>query len=121
MRRLINCTLVAAIIALLSEMGAQPAPSSSQEATTVTSYDGRAMPAAIIRIAVPERRARPERKITVTALRLSSATKHPGHPIVFLMGGPGIPGTVMAQIPPYFSLFQRLREFADVIILDQRG
>lgn len=85
------------------------------------SYDGRTMPATFVRIVVPERRAGPERTITVTALRLSTTAEHPGYPIVFLMGGPGIPATVMAPIPPYFSLFQRLRELADVIIVDQRG
>jgi pimeloyl-ACP methyl ester carboxylesterase len=42
-------------------------------------------------------------------------------PIVFLMGGPGIPGTVIAQVPPYFALFSKLSESADVIVLDQRG
>lgn len=121
MRRLASCSLLAAVAALLPQMATQSAPALSQEATTVKSYDGRAMPADIVRISVPERRARPERKITVTALRLATTAEHPGHPIVFLMGGPGIPGTVMAPIPPYFSLFQRLREIADVIILDQRG
>ena len=40
---------------------------------------------------------------------------------MFLMGGPGIPGTAMASIPPYFTLFQSLRESAEVIIVDQRG
>jgi pimeloyl-ACP methyl ester carboxylesterase len=50
-----------------------------------------------------------------------STAAHPGNPIVFLMGGPGIPGTVMAPIPPYFTLFERLRALGDVIIVDQRG
>jgi pimeloyl-ACP methyl ester carboxylesterase len=40
---------------------------------------------------------------------------------VFLMGGPGIPGSVLAPIPPYFDLFDRLSEKADVVVLDQRG
>src|SRR5262249_41617817 len=47
--------------------------------------------------------------------------KRPGNPIVFLMGGPGIPGSVMAPIPPYFTLFDSLRSVADVLIPDQRG
>jgi len=37
------------------------------------------------------------------------------------MGGPGIPGSVMAPIPPYFTLFDSLRSVADVLVLDQRG
>jgi pimeloyl-ACP methyl ester carboxylesterase len=40
---------------------------------------------------------------------------------VFLMGGPGIPGSAMVPVPPYFTLFQRLRELADVVVVDQRG
>jgi pimeloyl-ACP methyl ester carboxylesterase len=37
------------------------------------------------------------------------------------MGGPGIPATVLAPIPPYFDLFDRLSEDSDVVVLDQRG
>jgi pimeloyl-ACP methyl ester carboxylesterase len=98
-----------------------PAPGESQsEATTLRSYDGRSMPAEQVRISVPERRAHPGRSISIAALRLRSTAARPGRPIVFLMGGPGIPGSVMAPIPPYFTLFQRLREIGDVIP-DQRG
>ncbi|HEX6315991.1 MAG TPA: alpha/beta fold hydrolase [Gemmatimonadaceae bacterium] len=79
------------------------------------------MPAQYVRIAVPEDRTQGERTITLTALRIPTTAERPGNPIVFLMGGPGIPGTVIAPIPPYFSLFGRLRELADVIIVDQRG
>jgi pimeloyl-ACP methyl ester carboxylesterase len=79
------------------------------------------MPAELIRVTVPENRAKVTHTISVAALRIPSTAGQPGRPIVFLMGGPGIPGTVMAPIPPYFTLFQRLREVADVIILDQRG
>lgn len=89
--------------------------------TTVRSYDGRTMPAQIIRISVPERRLRPGRTITVAALRIPTTAERPGRPIVFLMGGPGIPGSAMALVPPYFTLFQRLRELADVVIVDQRS
>ena len=73
------------------------------------------MPATQVRIVVPERRSQAGRTITVSALLLPSTAQHPGHPIVFLMGGPGIPGSVMAPIPPYFTLFQRLREIGDVV------
>lgn len=100
---------------------AQNVPAVRSEPTTVQSYDGRTMPAELVRLTVPERRAQPGRTVTVVALRLSTTAARPGRPVVFLMGGPGIPGTVMAPIPPYFTLFQRLRESADVIIVDQRG
>jgi pimeloyl-ACP methyl ester carboxylesterase len=100
---------------------AQEQPAVRAESTTVRSYDGRTMPGELVRIAVPLRRASPDPSITVAALRLSATATQPGRPVVFLMGGPGIPGTAMAPVPPYFSLFQRLRESGDVIIVDQRG
>jgi pimeloyl-ACP methyl ester carboxylesterase len=92
----------------------------ARETTTVRSYDGRTMSGELIRIPVPERRPA-SRTITLTALRLPATAERPGNPIVFLMGGPGIPGTAMPPIPPYFTLFDRLRSIADVIIVDQRG
>jgi pimeloyl-ACP methyl ester carboxylesterase len=93
----------------------------AQEEMKLRSYDGRTMPAQVIRVTVPEKRSRPGRTITVAALRIPTTAEQPGRPIVFLMGGPGIPGTAMAPIPPYFTLFQRLRELADVVVIDQRG
>jgi pimeloyl-ACP methyl ester carboxylesterase len=54
-------------------------------------------------------------------LRLHSAAARPRAPIVFLAGGPGIPGSAMARVPAYFDFFQKLTEAADVILLDQRG
>jgi pimeloyl-ACP methyl ester carboxylesterase len=124
MHQLVSRSLFAAAgisLAMVADLPAQSAPSVTREATTVQSYDGRTMPAAFIRITVPERRTHPGRTITLTALRIPTTAERPGLPVVFLMGGPGIPGTVMAAIPPYFSLFQRLRELAEVVIIDQRG
>ncbi len=116
--------VVALIAALATPVGALPAqsvPAHTVDTMTVRSYDGRTMPASLIRMTVPERRGRPGRDITVAALRFATTAATPGNPIVFLMGGPGIPGTVMAPIPPYFTLFERLRERAEVIVVDQRG
>ena len=107
--------------AAVADDAAQSAFLASREETTVRSYDGRTMPAEIIRIIVPERRADSARTITLAALRILTTAERPGRPIVFLMGGPGIPGSVMAPVPPYFTLFERLRELADVVVVDQRG
>jgi len=52
---------------------------------------------------------------------LKSTSTNPQPPIVFLAGGPGVPGTGMGRVPVYFHLFARLQEVADVILLDQRG
>ena len=89
--------------------------------TTIRSFDGREMKGEVLRLTVPERHQRPARTLTLGALRFPATTAKPGRPIVFLMGGPGIPGSVMTPIPPYFTLFQKLRELGDVIIVDQRG
>lgn len=89
--------------------------------TTIRSFDGREMKGEVLRLTVPERHARPLHTLTFGALRFPSTGTKPGNPIVFLMGGPGIPGSVMVPIPPYFSFFQKLRELGDVIVIDQRG
>lgn len=92
------------------------------EAATVTPFGGTAIPAEIGRRSVPESRDRDSTHLIRLAFyRLRSTAKKPGTPIVFLAGGPGVPGSAMIQIPAYFGLFQRLRETGDVIVLDQRG
>lgn len=60
-------------------------------------------------------------QVEVTYLRLPARVRTRHAPIVFLMGGPGVPASVIGRIPPYWSLFDRLRGVADVILLDQRG
>src|SRR5262245_31641345 len=91
------------------------------ESTQVRSYDGRVMPGELLRMTVAECRAQPGATVTVAALLLPTTAEPPGNPAAFRMGGPGIPGTAMAPVPPYFTLFQRLRGLGDVLILDQRG
>lgn len=113
------------MIALLA--GLAPASASSQPKilsradTTIRSFDGREMKGEVVRLTVAERHQRPARTLTLGALRFPATAAKPGRPVVFLMGGPGIPGSVMAPVPPYFTLFQNLRELGDVIIVDQRG
>lgn len=122
-QRLLVGTLVsvATLAVPAGPRAAQNLPSLLTESTVVRSYDGRSMPAETLRLTVPARRGRTGPTISVVALRVRSTAAHPGNPIVFLMGGPGIPGSVMAPIPPYFTLFERLRALGDVIIVDQRG
>src|SRR5262249_18724057 len=91
------------------------------EASKFASYDGRSRPAESGKLSVPENRRRPGRVIHVAFLRLRTSALEPRPPIVFLAGGPGIPGIGMAQVPVYYDLFNKLNEFADVILLDQRG
>ena len=111
--------LVAALLWPLSALAQTKAFARSD--TTIRSFDGREMKGEVLRLTVPERHARPLRMLTFGALRFPSTAAKSGRPIVFLMGGPGIPGSVMVPIPPYFSLFEKLRELGDVIVVDQRG
>ncbi len=101
---------------------AQSAPRITFEPYSLRTYDGQVHDIQLGKLAVPESRAKPNGpSITVAFLRLESTSATPGAPIVFLMGGPGIPATVMAPIPPYWQLFDALRASGDVILLDQRG
>ena len=70
---------------------------------------------------VPERRSDPEsRAIPIRFLRFESRAEAPAAPIVYLAGGPGGSGTRAAR-GERWAMFDRLRDVADVIILDQRG
>jgi pimeloyl-ACP methyl ester carboxylesterase len=70
---------------------------------------------------VPENRNNPEsRKLTLRYVRFPSTAKTPGSPIVYLAGGPGGSGIDAAK-RERFPLFMAMREFGDVIALDQRG
>lgn len=85
-------------------------------------YDGREHPAELGKLSVRENRSnKSSRLIQLAFVRLRSNATQPSAPIVFLAGGPGIPGIGLAQVPVYFNLFERLRETSDVILLDQRG
>lgn len=92
------------------------------EPYTLRTFDGKEHPAELGRLSVRENRAtKSDRLIELAFVRLKSTSDKPGPPIVWLAGGPGIPGIVMGRIPVYYPLFERLREVGDVILLDQRG
>ncbi|HKR00279.1 MAG TPA: alpha/beta hydrolase, partial [Pyrinomonadaceae bacterium] len=94
----------------------------SVEPYTLRTFDGKEVPAELGRLWVRENRARQSgRLIQITFVRLKARTSDPGPPVVWLAGGPGVPGILMGQIPVYFRLFDSLRDVADVILLDQRG
>jgi pimeloyl-ACP methyl ester carboxylesterase len=74
------------------------------------------------RLWVPEnRRGKSQRLIQIAFLRLKSSAVTPAAPIIYLSGGPGVPASGMARVPVYYDLFEKLRQVADVILLDQRG
>ena len=84
--------------------------------------DGTKVRAELGELAVPESRSRDDsRTITLRFVRFPSTAKNnAGSPIVYLAGGPGGSGIAAAR-GTRLPLFMALREFADVIALDQRG
>jgi pimeloyl-ACP methyl ester carboxylesterase len=116
----------AVLLATAPSSGAFAAAQESQalvvEPFTLRGFDGVETAAEMGRLSVPADRAEPGGgTVDLAFARLPSTAEVPGSPIVFLAGGPGVPGIVMGQVPPYRALFERLRERADVILLDQRG
>ena len=94
----------------------------SLKAFELTTFDGARHRVELGRLPVPENRARADGPtITVAFVRLKATTAKPGPPVVFLAGGPGIPGTFLGRAPATYALFERLRALGDVILLDQRG
>lgn len=70
---------------------------------------------------VPENRANPDsRTLTLRYVRFPATGTEAGAPIVYLAGGPGGSGIRTARVRR-FALFMAMREFGDVIALDQRG
>ncbi|OLE52239.1 MAG: hypothetical protein AUG51_19105 [Acidobacteria bacterium 13_1_20CM_3_53_8] len=73
------------------------------------------------RLYVPENRNNPRsRLIELAFIRFKSTSPNPGAPIIYLAGGPGNSGISSAK-GSRFPLFMAMREFGDVIALDQRG
>ncbi|MEL6825167.1 MAG: alpha/beta fold hydrolase [Pseudomonadota bacterium] len=72
-------------------------------------------------LTVPENRQNPDsRMITLKYVRFPATGATPGAPIIYLSGGPGGSGIQTAKYNR-FPLFMAMREFGDVIALDQRG
>jgi pimeloyl-ACP methyl ester carboxylesterase len=116
----------------LRDSGQKPAAGASSEAPrpaaitwepyTLESFDGGQHAAELGRLWVRENREKNRgRRIQLAVVRLRSAAPEPGPPILFLAGGPGIPGTGLGRVPVYLRLFDRLRNAGDVLLLDMRG
>lgn len=72
-------------------------------------------------LTVPENRSDPKsRMIDIHYVRFPATSAAKGSPIVYLAGGPGGSGVGTAR-GERFPLFMAMREFGDVIALDQRG
>ncbi|HET9274440.1 MAG TPA: alpha/beta fold hydrolase [Gemmatimonadales bacterium] len=93
------------------------------EADSLRAFDGRAR--AVERRTLVLHEADPRGgapvRLEVVYQRLPSRSRVAKSPIVFFMGGPGVPASLIGRIPPYWTLFDRLSDERDVILLDQRG
>lgn len=104
----------------LSFLAASPAHA-KEEAFIFESRSGQKTEAFKGSFEVLENRADPNsRTLTVHYVRFPATGDTKGAPIVYLSGGPGGSGIGTAK-GERFPLFMALREFGDVIALDQRG
>ena len=82
---------------------------------------GEKLDAELGRLLVPENRHNPRsRSIEIAFIRFKSKAKEPGPPLIYLEGGPGGSGIDAARNQAFASLMA-MREFGDVIALDQRA
>jgi pimeloyl-ACP methyl ester carboxylesterase len=114
---------IAAATAARAQEPVRAAVTASTAPDSLVGYDGRRQDAERTTLTIREvwPGARDTSTIAVAYLRLPARTPTAGSPIVFLMGGPGVPASAIGRVPPYWALFDRLRSVADVILLDQRG
>jgi len=101
----------------------QPVTYKNEKAIVFETMDGKTTDAFEGFIEVPENRANANsRLIPVNYVRFPATGKKKGSPIIYLSGGPGGSGIMTAKYPRFrYPLFMALREFGDVIALDQRG
>ena len=91
------------------------------EAFTIP-FEGTNIVGELGRLVVRENRSNPKTNLIELAfVRLKSTAEKPGHPVVYLDGGPGSSAINIARVPDYMRAFMKLREVGDVILLDQRG
>src|SRR6185436_5509060 len=117
-RILLAAVLIAAAILTATTLSAAPATFKPHE---YVAGDGTKIAADLGEFSVPENRTKPgSRTIKLRFVRFKSTSPNPGNPIVYLAGGPGGSGIESAR-GTRFPLFMAMREFGDVIALDQRG
>ncbi|MBT8220023.1 MAG: alpha/beta fold hydrolase [Bacteroidia bacterium] len=89
--------------------------------STFTNRWGDDMEVEIGSIVVPENRTIVQSNhISISFIRIPTSNPNPGSPLFFLAGGPGTPASSLFQ-RSYFYVFKKLREHADVVLIDQRG
>lgn len=92
-----------------------------EEAITFEARSGEAVEAYRGSLSVPMNRSDPDSAmIKLAYVRFPATTDTPGHPIIYLSGGPGGSGIGTAT-GERFPLFMAMRQHGDVIAFDQRG
>ncbi|GJL92965.1 alpha/beta fold hydrolase [Hyphococcus sp.] len=121
---MLRITLAATLAFFTNACANQVMPAASppvEEAISFTANSGESVEAFRGSISVPENRGVSDsRQIKLAYVRFPSTSTAPGSPIVYLAGGPGGSGIRTAK-GRRFPLFMAMREFGDVIALDQRG
>ncbi|MEO6228394.1 MAG: alpha/beta hydrolase [Thermomonas sp.] len=96
-------------------------PKAPADTFVFKSADGQTTNAIHGSLHVPENRSDPHsRMLNLRYVRFPATTNNPGAPIIYLSGGPGGSG-IQAAGQRRFPLFMAMRQFGDVIALDQRG
>ncbi|GAB2881362.1 alpha/beta fold hydrolase [Microbulbifer echini] len=104
----------------LSTGVSQAQPAHNEEPFTFTTWSNQTAKGYKGSFQVPENRSLQEsRRLTIHYVLFPATGKKPGPPIVYLAGGPG--GSGIMAINYRFEMFMALREYGDVIALDQRG
>lgn len=114
-------TCLALAIACLLAVPFAARADTGDEPFVFKSADGQTTDAIRGSFQVPENHADPaSRMLTIRYVRFPGTSAKPGSPIVYLSGGPGGSGIETAE-HNRFPLFMAMRQFGDVIALDQRG
>ncbi|MDN3652354.1 alpha/beta hydrolase [Thalassotalea ponticola] len=117
--KLLPLTALTLTLSLLPQVHATPYK--NETPITFKAHSGETTDAYEGHFFVPENRAKPNsRLIRVDYVRFPALNEAKGYPTVYLSGGPGGSGIGTAQARRY-PMFQAMREFGDVIALDQRG
>jgi pimeloyl-ACP methyl ester carboxylesterase len=118
---LLATAILAAEVAEVASLMMNAAPRDGLKRYEFETAGGETIDAEIGRFSVPENRMKEgSRSIQLAFVRFRSTAKSPGPPLVYLAGGPGGSG-ISAARGSRFPLFMAMREFGDVIALDQRG
>lgn len=117
MFRILAVILMSAVLGACASSIVKPL----EEPTVFTANSGDSVDAFKGSITVPENRSNlSSRQIPLAYVRFPATSAEADPPIVYLAGGPGGSGIETAK-GRRFPLFMAMREFGDVIALDQRG